>query len=256
MSQTLIKREATIRWIVKDQAICKFKDEDIAKKVYSLSDDVVSAVEKLGLDGGMKVEVEIDTSKVDEDIQGVIVSIVKFGEAPAPKAAEAPKAETKTQAPKAEVNNNGIILTVGYIDWNKVWMVFDEQEKVYYSPTPELLEVMKEQKIRKGDKVTIESQKRDKGNILITKLIKLDSAPTSTKSEAKNDYDKKEPETQTKKSYSSDTQKSIEAQAAVNSACDVVASMVDVKTDPEAVLRMIKKIAEHNHNLVQDLKNK
>lgn len=248
----LIEKEANVKWVIADQKLIKFLGDDVT---YDISDNAAKYLDDIA--SNTKVSVQIDPTVGDH---GTVVFMKIVGAV----AKESAPQETKS-APKTD----GVELTIAAISTKNKGILFTNEEKKWYSFPESLLDTVKS--LSKGDKVAVEIEKKDKGNDFIVSISKVVEEPvgdvtpsattplttnkTEVKIDASNEYDKQENK---KKStyYSVDTQRSIEAQSSINNACEVVSSLVDKNTPPDEVLRMIKKIAEHNHNLLQELKAK
>lgn len=234
----LIEKELTLKWFQANNAICKFNEEE---GYYDLSDAVTKLdLEKLGIKGGSKVKVKIDTTQGEN---GTVVFL------------QPNDVSDKKEEPKQETQSD--VFTIGFIHWKNKAVVFEEKEGVWYSLEDDVLELLKANKVTSKQKVTF-TDKNAEGkskNRIITSIylvedkkeeVTKESTEDVKKSNPKNDYDKNRNNVQT----------SIEAQASLNSACSIVASIVNSESSPEEVMKIIKRLAIHNFELVQELKNK
>lgn len=255
-TQNIVEKETTVKWIVSDEKIIRFEDSDT---VYDMSDAVASLdFKKYGIDKGTKVSVKIDTNAGDN---GTIVFMKK----------EETIAEVKKEIPKIDTSSKDgkKVLTVAGISFKTKGIIFEEEEKVWYTISDSIgVNNLKNYGIEKGIKVevSVSDPSKEGGNKVITFIKKVtDSAPV--KIEEKTESDSK-PETKQnytktnyqKGNYSNDTQTSIEAQAAVNSACGLVGSMIHGQSVEtllsriEDIKQLRKAFAEDNFKLIQELK--
>jgi len=231
--QTEVKTVATVKWVVPEDKIIKFENDENAKY---LNDAVVANLEKYPLQQGDKVEATIDET---DPLKPTITFLKKSTDTQTQtesKTEEAPSSNTDTKEftiSGISVKNNGVI--------------FKEEENVWYTMEESVTGSLESKGIAKGDIVKISIQSTAQGkNDIITNIDKLQNEQTSK--ETKNDYSSKS---------KNEMQNSIEAQASVNSANRVVAGLVSTGTvDKVKALELITDIANHNFALIQTLKSK
>ena len=133
---------------------------------------------------------------------------------------------------------------------NNKGVTFKEEEKVWYTLDDSIdPQTFKDTCTKQVIEVSIKTT--EKGNDVI---VSFTCKAEDTTPESSTDTQKSE-SPQGKKQYNT-AGKSIEAQASLKCAKVIVASMVDKDSKPEFVLKLITKIAEHSHQVLQDLKNK
>jgi hypothetical protein len=241
------KQLYTVAWSMKEDKILKLVETD---KSYDVSDKVDTYLKGQDLYDKLddkKVEVEIDESKIQKDMDkhGGEITHLKLADG---HSKSNPKSETKK-----EIDTNtpvdGIVkeLTVHGVSVAKSGVKFKEDDNWFTLDKSIDAKTFKEECTKKKVQVTIVNAER--GNDVVTSYIVCeDNIP---------EENKEEPKEQVKKnSYTNDVQKSIEAQASVNSANEVVSHMIEILLDPQKVLSTITKIAEHNFSVIQSLKNK
>lgn len=230
MSET---KQLTFKWVQNEDKVIKFSDD---VNFYDASDKVnitSEAYEKLGIVPGTKVSVVIDGNTV--------LSVTKIGN-------EAVKTEEKVQNPELSDNTKNI-LTIDSFKKEYRGLIFKEQEDQWYTLAKNI--DWDSVGIAKGVQVefTDKDPEGKSKNRIITSIKVLE-----VKQEQK-ETPVSEPKSKAKNDYSNNVQVSIEAQAAVNSANRIVSSLVDNGTTPEEILKMITRIANHNYDLIQKLKN-
>jgi len=233
----------TVAWVMEDDAILKVKDKGV---VYDIDKKVIDylASKEITLESLVNKSIEIEVNE-KEGQNGLITKIILSS-----TKKEEPKQEEK-RVEKSVESSSGLTvkeLTVKGVSVAKASVTFVEEDKVWYT----LDSTINAQEFKDNctrQKIEVSIVKQEKGNDVIKGYV--------LKAEPKKDPIQKAEETVAKKSaYTTDVQKSIEAQASVNSANEVVSHMTDILLDPQKVLTTITKIAEHNFKLIQELKNK
>lgn len=246
-TQVLQKRK--IKWIKPTNengewvGILKFTD----------SEDIVNIADKLNgyidfgqINSGDEVEVEINKNEDNEDVVTFI------------KTEKIVSSNTKTGEEKV---SNVKTVEVIYAKTKGILFAEDKDEKKWYTLEDAVFDFIKKSGIKKGDKVSFESQSRSKGNDLVTKISLADSA----KKASNNDYSNQKPASQgastssytSRRPETSDVQRSIEAQASVNAASACIAKLLaGSNVDPDIVKDAIAGLARHNFDLIQELKTK
>lgn len=235
----------TVRWFMQNKGLVQFEEENDAQYI---SDAVANFLGDNSLKEGESVEVEFGN---DSDGEKNVVKIMR------PKTQE--KTERKAQDKKEEnLDLNIRELTVGGISYKKGALFFKEEcdsegkASIWYDVN---IEECKSKGISKDVKVKVSCKDKEKGrNKLITSIEKIESPKEDKKEEVKtkNTYQKN----------SDSVQSSIEAQASVNAANHTVARLFtgffdpNKSTDGETVKTLIKVLANHNFELIQELKNK
>ena len=233
--------KATVSWTMPDEKILKLKETEMT---YDISDEVHSYLQKSGLYDTLddkKVEVVIN-EKQGENGTITRLSVLDGKTQTETKKVETPTTSTTNTTPTGTVRE----LTVHGVSVQKRGIKFKEEETWYTLDASINVEEFKQKCTKKKVQVTIVPS--EKGNAVITSYIV--SAEDNVEEKEKVEQ---EP---TKKSYTNDVQKSIEAQASVNSANELVSHMTEILSNPEKVLTTITKIAEHNFKVIQELKNK
>jgi len=243
----------TISWIMADEPLLKLKEPD---ETYDIAENVYKFIKDNKLDEreDFQVEVEIDKSQTKEDQSsgGIITSLKEVGGTSA-SATESPKEEVKEAEPIDTPKENLIVkeLTVNgvSVDKRSVKFTVDKDNDTWYNlDEPLNAQEFKDKCTRKTLEVSI--RPNDQGNdIIVAYTIKEEEKTDTPKDEGKKGQEPK-------KNNGNMVQKSIEAQACVNSANRVVAGLFDPTTKPNDILKNITKIAEHNFELIQKLKNK
>lgn len=236
------KLKDTVAWIMLDESVLKLSKTD---KVFDLDCKVLEFIKKqeLSEDGGFEVEVEVDESKGEN---GTIVRLTT-GEA---------KKESKKTESKKEVEKEGVAdadtvvfsetkeLTVAGVSVKNKGVTFKEEDGVWYTLDDSInAEEFKNGFTKKTVKVAI--QETEKGNDVIkaVELVEAQKGKVTNKSTSTD-------------SYEVNTQKSIEAQVAVEHAQILVAKLVECKVvaDVDEVNELIEKRAKRNYGLMQELK--
>lgn len=246
------KKELTLKWVVTNgENIAKFTESN---DVYAVSDEAANIdYEKAGVNPGAKVTVIIDESVKNDDTAGLITKMTLANNS------EPTQPETKTETSGTSNSTEGTVLTLktNLSKYNGV--IFAEEDGVWYTLNDGAVEQFKKNNMGSGNKVAI-VYKESKGKKYIDS-ISLVAEPKATTTPSKTDTTPSQTSTKTYTASGTDTQKSIEAQAAVNAANATVAKLFAGKFDeknPEdgAMVRaLITAIAKHNHQLVQQLKN-
>lgn len=229
------------------------------EKTYDIGDTVYEDLKKANLlDSleGKDVEVEVEESKDEKDessTSGIITKLVVLKEGGEPKK-ETKKEDAKTSTAKEETGLVSQEVTVSGVSVEKagVKLKQDKENKTWYT-LDSTIDAKKFKDECTGKTVEINVLPQDKGNDIIKSYV--------VKEDAKKEEKKEEPkeevkENSSKKSYNKGTGNSIEAQASTKAACVIVSNMVDKDTLPEFVEKLITRIAEHNFQTIQDLKNK
>jgi len=250
------KVQGKVLWVMPDDKIIKVENTvyDIDDKVY----EYLKGKNLLDTLENKSVDVEIDETKGQT---GFITRLVILD------TTEKKETEVKKEEPKKseKVVESGLVtkeITVGGVAVDKAGVV-DKETKIWYTLDSTInAQEFKDKCTKKTIEVTIAPQ--EKGNAVIKsytlKAEEVKQPEEQEKSEPKinnNDafYRIKELERQVRFLENQKTE-SFEAQNAVNGANIVVAQMKEILLDPQAVLRTITKIAEHNFKTIQDLKNK
>ena len=242
MTEQLAEKK-TIKWIKAYDdnknwiGILKFTDSD---DIVNIDESLQENIDKLNLKENSEVEVVLE-----EDILKSIklINSVKKGEDTVSDVKTVQGISTK---------NKGILFAE------------DKEENKWYTLSDAAFQFMTKAGIKRGTKVTFSAEKGKGRNETITKItpVKTDNYKSS---ESKNDFDGgADTKTETKTSWTprKDTdsvQKSIEAQASVNSANQTIAriySLSDDAVNPEQIKSAISSLARHNFDLIQELKNK
>jgi hypothetical protein len=276
-----------VAWFMQKKAVIKFANDDTT---YKLAEAVIKAsnFEKFPLSKGDKVEVGIkegvvtflrkqksDAPKAESHGSEEAYEPTPEEEAgPAPKVeAPAPKAEPVAPPPVAE---SGVKeLTVFAVAANKKVVKFLECKEAGWFQIAEAIQTQ--------DYKVIGLEAKKKANVLITEntvmsFQKVASEPaeqpkTATSSQADVQSERiatpsttsapvQAPKKEWKPYSSQDNdgrQKSIECQASINSACQVVGMMaanIEPKPTANVLNSMIKAVAESNYQLLQELKKK
>jgi hypothetical protein len=278
-----------IDWFMQKKAVIKFNGDDTT---YKLSETVIKAsnFEKFPLQKGDKVEVAITDGvvtflrkqKSDAPKAESHGSEEAYEPTPEEEAGPTPKVEQKVEAPKIEApTSDAKELTVYAIAANKKVVKFLEIKDDGWYQIAENIQAMNYDTIGLKAKNKVKVVFNDK---TITYLAKVASEPaeqpkTATSSQGDVQSERiatpattQAPKKEWKPSSSYDTaekQTSIEAQAAVNSACEVAAKVAAAITTtsrkddgtiapPTAnvINNIIRAIAESNFALIQELKSK
>ena len=251
-TQNLVEKELTLKWIVADEKIIRFEDSDT---VYDMADPVAAFdFKKAGVDKGTKVSVKIDTNASEH---GTVVFMKKAGEPETKK--ETPKEESKASSTDKK------LYTVAVIYAKTKGIKFEEEKDTWYTVSDNIgIGNLSKLGIEKGTIVEMQSEEpAEAGRNRIVTFIKKATDSSAPKTDADKSDSKQNNTTKTnysKGNYSSDTQTSIEAQAAVNSACGLVGSMISgqsvdtLLSKIEDIKKLRKAFAEDNFRLIQDLK--
>jgi hypothetical protein len=278
-----------VAWFMQAKNVIKFANDEVT---YKLGDAVIKAsnFEKFPLNKGDKVEVGIKEGVVTflrkqkseaksegkgseeayEPTEEDMASTASAPKVEAPKV-EAPKAEP---TPKAETTSSDAKeLTVFAVAANKKVVKFTElKDDGWYTI---------DEKIQAQDYSTIGLIAKNKVKVtfidkMVTSLVKVISEPVESSQDKPSEATMTTSTTSTtalvnppagvKKEWkpsstydSSEKQSSIECQAMINSACQVVgriaASITPAPTAP-IINNMIRAVAESNYALLKELKNK
>ena len=278
-----------VAWFMAAKNVIKFNGDDTT---YKLSETVIKAsnFEKFPLQKGDKVEVAITDGvvtflrkqKSDAPKSEPKGSEEAYEPTPEEEAGPTPKVEQKVEAPKIEApTSDAKELTVYAIAANKKVVKFLEIKDDGWYQIAENIQAQDYKVIGLEAKNRVKVTFNDK---LVTSLVRVTSEPaettkttTSSPDNAKsvqggvrpdNDevYREKStiltPKKEWKPSSSYDTadrQRSIEAQAAVNSANEVagrVAASISPAPTANVINNMIRAVAESNFALIQELKSK
>lgn len=242
-----------IAWIMGDSDDKLIKLEKVSK-TYDIGDVVYNDLKKANLlDSleGQDVEIEVDETGADKDdasTSGTITKLVVL------KEGKASEEDTTKEEPVASVKeetglvSQEVIVSGVSVEKAGVKLKKDKDNKTWYT----LDSTISPKKFKDectGKTVEINVLPQDNGNDVIKSYI--------VKEEVKKEEKKEESkEKNSKKTYNKGTGNSIEAQASLKCAKAIVASMVDKDSEPDDVLKMITKIAEHSYQLIQNLKNK
>ncbi len=236
-----------VSWVMKDDNFLKLEK---AGKTYDISDEVAKFLESKGLfdkldDKTVDVEIDESTSTGEEGESAGTITRLSLSDGKA----EPKKEETKTEAPASdEPVKQGLIdkvITIGGVSVPKESAV-DKETKTWYN----LDSTINAQKFKDdctGKVVQVTILPQEKGNDVIKGYVVV------PKEEPKET--KEEPKESGKKNYKG-TGNSIEAQASLKCAKQIVSAMVDKDSNKDDVLTMITAIATHSYKLIQDLKNK
>lgn len=242
----VVEQILTLKWIIPEDKLIRFEE---MPEAYVISDKVAEFdFSKAGVTKGTKVNVKIEKTG-DE---GVVVFMTKVkGQTTAPKTETTEQRDpvpTNTSSTSAPTDNTKE-LTVNGLAKGTRGIIFAEQDKVWYTLAQDIdVEGLYAKGVRKGAKVkvTVVPPEGRSKNEIITSITVVEEVKKqwSGKKSYKSDYDNPE------------KQKSIECQAAVKAAAWVVAAMVTPTTDPETVLKMIRKVSEFNLALTDEFKSK
>lgn len=253
---TTTEQVLTLKWIVTEDKLVKF---DELPEPYEISAKVAEFdFERAGIVKGTKVNVKIEKS--DATPEGLVVFMTKVkgqatSEAPkteAPKATEAPKSASQPTAVSPDASKSPTKeLTIKAVAKANRGILFDETgDQTWFTLGQDIdPNGLYDKGYKKGSKVSVTLAPpvgRSKNEIVVKMdLLEAPAKPKWTgKKNFKSDYD------------SPERQRSIESQAAVNAANRVVSSMVTPTTDADTVLKMIRRIAEANLALIDELKSK
>ncbi len=243
----------TIAWIMADEPLLKLKEPD---ETYDIAEDVYKFIKDNRLDEREDFQVDVVINKEDggENGNGIITSLKEVG---GTASTEAPKEEAKAEATETAqtdntTNQNFIVkeLVVNGVSVAKKSVKFtvDKDNDTWYNLDESInAQEFKDKCTRKTLEVSI--RPTDEGNDIITGYI--------IKEEEKNeDAPNVEGEPEKRKSNGNMMQKSIEAQASINSANRVAQAMITPDSKPDDVKKIIRKVAEFNFELIQEFKNK
>ena len=237
------KEKFTVSWIMADEPLLKLKEPD---ETYDIAKDVFKFIQenKLHEKEDFQVEVEIDKNQGDN---GTVTYLKEVGGS-APT--ETPKEEAKTDTSNSQSEDLIVKeLTVSGVSVAEKGVIFKEEEKVWYTLDDSInAQEFKDKYTRKTVEVSI--RQTDEGNDVITAF--------TVKEEDTSSKDTKNSGTSQQKSKFNGNmiQKSIEAQASMNSACRVAQAILTKDSLPENAEKIIKRISEYNFQMIQDLKNK
>lgn len=244
---TATKKDVVIEWTVLEHGMIKFKDG--TDTVYEVSDKVKTFIESqpqflngTELKEDLKASVEIDETKGDN---GCVENIV-LSEGTAPKTETTPEATT-AEPVKAEVSGDTQRMQVKGVSVQKSCLTFYETPDQWFN-LDDGLDVNKVKEMQKQYVNVVIEKNTGKGYDFVRSItLATDQPVAQPKTEAKNDF---KPST----NKDSSVQRSIECQAAVNSACQV-ASRICIDQDSKDIQAFISEIAKNNYKLIQELKN-
>ena len=271
-----------VAWFMAAKNVIKFNGDDTT---YKLSETVIKAsnFEKFPLQKGDKVEVAITDGvvtflrkqKSDAPKSEPKGSEEAYEPTPEEEAGPTPKVEQKVEAPKIEApTSDAKELTVYAIAANKKVVKFLEIKDDGWYQIAENIQAQDYKVIGLEAKNRVKVTFNDK---LVTSLVRVTSEPAETTKTTTSSPDnaKSEPmagsavqtpvqapkkEWKPSSSYdTADRQRSIEAQAAVNSANEVagkVAASISPAPTANVINNMIRAVAESNFALIQELKSK
>lgn len=220
-----------VSWTMKDDEDIFLKLEKTGK-TYDISEAVVKFLDSKDLFGKLDdktVEVEIDETKGDNGT----ITMLKLSDG---------TAEPAKDEPKPYVANGLVVktVTIGGVSVPKESAVDKATDTWYVLDSTINAQQFKTECT--GKEVEITSAPQEKGNDVIKSY--------NLKTEEK----KEDPKETAKKTYKGNGN-SIEAQASLKCAKQIVSSMVDKDSKADDVLLMITKIAKHSYKLIQELKN-
>lgn len=221
--------EKVVSWIVPEDALIKFEGAEDANKI---ADYIVNNLAKYPVAQGDKVKIGFD----DKTSTVTFIQKVKG-------------TSTNQNTTQSSNQGNEVVktLTVNGVSIKTNSLIFKEEENVWYTMSDAVSKIVKAGGFEKGTNVEIKVQPKEKGNDVIVFISKKGSSPVQTKQEISNQY----------KPKSNATQLSIEAQASVNSANRVVASLVSLgNLKSEEAKGVINELAHYNFDLIQELKSK
>lgn len=233
-----------VMWYMESDKMMKIGEGK--KNVYDLEDKVIEFMKSKGLNTeenikGKTVTIEIDETRGQSGyITKLVVSDAKEEPKTEPKAEE--KTDTASASTDVELYTKEIV--VGGVSVERKG-VNDKSTKTWYTLDSTInAQEFKDKCTKKTVEVTV--MKTVEGNDVIKSyVLKDEDTPPAS-----------EPVKSSKSQYTTDVQRSIEAQASVNSANELVANMTDILNEPEKVLKAIETIAEHNFKVIQKLKTK
>ncbi len=233
------KIKETVSWIMEDEPLLKLK---ISDKTYDIDEKVFKYItdNKLYEKEDFEVEVEIDKNQGEN---GTITSLKEVGGTEPLKESK----ETDTSDPQSE---DLVVkeLTVGGVSVAKKGVIFKEENKVWYTLDDSIdVQEFKDKYTKRVVEVSV--RQTDKGNDVIVSFTAKEEEKTNTKDEEQKIQEPK-------KNNGNMVQKSIEAQASINSANRVAQAMVNSDSNPDDVTKIIRKVAEFNFDLIQEFKNK
>ena len=237
------KEKFTVSWIMPSEPLLKLKEP---AETYDIAEDVFKFIQenKLHEKDDFQVEVEIDKNQGDN---GTITYLKEVGGS---ASTETPTEEAKTDTSNTPPDNLIVKeLTVGGVSVEKKGVIFKEEERVWYTLDDSInAQEFKDKYTKKIVEVSI--RQTDEGNDVITAF--------TVKEEDTSSKDIKNSTTSQQKSKSNGNmmQKSIEAQASMNTACHVAQAILTKDSLPEDAEKIIKRISEYNFQMIQDLKNK
>lgn len=236
----MTKIKDTVSWVMMDESVLKLEK---AGTVLELDPKVLDFMKKTELseDGGYEVEVEVDESKGEN---GTIVRLTTGKD-------ETAKKEEKTEEVKNEEPSEDTVikeLTVAGVSTKNRSVTFKEEDKVWYNLGDDLdAEKVKTEFTKK--KVSVSIVKTDKGNDVIKSIASVgpeedpsnkdtEGSPTSTDS------------------YEVNTQKSIEAQVAVEHAQILAGKLAESGklADIKDINSFVDERARKNYQLMQEVK--
>lgn len=275
MSEPIVYSLKTVAWFMVAKKLIKFTDSGTAYKVDVKNDFVKSPIikgEKVGVDinNGIVTWLEKCIDAPKQEVTKPVETPVKAEPTPTPKVEPEVKKETPT--PKVD-GETSTVLTIFAVAANKKVVKFTELKDAGWFQIDE--------KIQAQDYSTIGLIARNKVRVKIVenKVVEFTkiasepaespktttSSPVNAKTEQTTAPAVQTPVQAPKKDwkpttqYNDDRQTSIECQAMINSASDVVGRVAaSISPAPTATIinNMIRAIAESNYNLLQELKKR
>lgn len=236
------KATFTVSWVIKEEGKQLIKFVEDPDNSYSYADPVLKYVQSIK-DGDV-VDVEIDTDNV----------VVKVST----KQNTEEKNDEKTVESKPAVVGNEQTRTVKAVMSSKEVLLFvsDEAEKIWTVIPEELRDSINIADVKGKDvNVVLKTESINGKDAQVLVSLELVDAPQSNE-EVKTESKAKSFDNNQKSAPKNATGNSIEAQASMKSANLIVSNIVDKDTTPEETIKRIKKIAEANFDLIQELKNR
>lgn len=263
----------TVTWLLVAKNLIKFVGDDNS---YPLAENVIakSNFAKFPILKGDSVEVDIKEGKV------VYLRKVK-ADAPKQEAVttetvqpnpEPVKQEVKKEAPPIQVAGEWKELTVYAVTTDKKVVKFTEIKDEGWKQIDPTIQALDYKEVGLIAKNRVKVQIVENNVVAVQKVasqapqtpvaaptasdnVKKDATPVQAPVQASSPKKEWKPASQ----YNDDRQNSIECQAMINSACEVVgqvAASVSPAPTASVINNMIKAIAESNYQLLQDLKKK
>ena len=246
----------TIAWIMADEPLLKLKEPD---ETYDIAEDVYKFIKDNKLDEreDFQVEVVINKEEDGENGNGIITLLKEVGGTTG-SATEAPKEEVKEESaqtdntssptPNEDLIVKELIVNGVSVVKKSVKFTVDKDNDIWYNLDESInVQEFKDKCTRKTLEVSI--RPTDQGNDVIVGFTIKEEEKDTSKGEGEKDQEPR-------KSNGNMTQKSIEAQASINSANRVAQAMITPDSKPDDVKKIIRKVAEFNFELIQEFKNK